>query len=390
MHSRQHSLRILHVLRAPVGGLFRHVADLAREQAARGHAVGIIADSATGDDDARLQLGALAPALKLGLKRWPMRREPHWSDLPAILRVYRETWALQPDIVHGHGSKGGLYARALGFLPGAGGAVRVYTPHGGSFHRQPGHDFHMAVERLAANRTDLLLFESDFIARAFDEAVGPASALRRVAKNGLRREEFSAVETAPGAADFVYVGELSVYKGVDLLIEAMAQIHAGGQAKPRLIVVGSGAEQEKLESLVARRGLAGRIVFTGPREARAAFALGRVVAAPSRAESLPYIVLEAIAARKTVIATDVGGLPEIFGPLSGKLVAREDPVALAQAMIAAMNADEATEAEEQALLARHVAEKFSLRAMVDSVLEAYGEALDRRERAQSPATEVLL
>ena len=129
MHSRQHSLRILHVLRAPVGGLFRHVADLAREQAARGHAVGIIADSATGDDDARLQLGALAPALKLGLKRWPMRREPHWSDLPAILRVYRETWALQPDIVHGHGSKGGLYARALGFLPGAGGAVRVYTPH---------------------------------------------------------------------------------------------------------------------------------------------------------------------------------------------------------------------------------------------------------------------
>jgi glycosyltransferase involved in cell wall biosynthesis len=378
------------VLRAPVGGLFRHVADLAREQAARGHAVGIIADSATGGEGARLQLSALAPALKLGVKRMTMQREPHWSDLPAILRVYRETLTLRPDIVHGHGSKGGLYARVLGFLPGAGGAVRAYTPHGGSFHRQPGHDFHIAVERLTANRTDLLMFESDFIARAFDEAVGPASALRRVAKNGLRREEFSAVKTAPGAADFVYVGELSVYKGVDLLIEAMAQIHAGGQAKPRLIIVGSGAEQDRLESLVARRGLAGPIVFTGPCEARAAFALGRVVVAPSRAESLPYIVLEAIAARKTVIATDVGGLPEIFGPLSEKLVPRDDPAALARTMIVAMSADETIEAEEQALLARHVAKKFSLRAMVDSVLEAYEEALDRRERVQAPAAEVLL
>jgi glycosyltransferase involved in cell wall biosynthesis len=248
----------------------------------------------------------------------------------------------------------------------------------------------MTVERLAANRTDLLLFESDFIARAFDEAVGPASVLRRVTKNGLRREAFSAVETAPGAADFVYVGELSVYKGVDLLIEAMAQIHAGGQAKPRLLVVGSGAEQQKLESLVARRGLAGPVVFSGPREARTAFALGRVVVAPSRAESLPYIVLEAIAARKTVIAADVGGLPEIFGPLREKLVPRDDPAALAQAMIAALDADKATEAEEQALLARHVAEKFSLRAMVDSVLEAYGEALDRREKVQAPRVEAVL
>jgi glycosyltransferase involved in cell wall biosynthesis len=390
MQSRQHSLRILHVLRAPVGGLFRHVADLAREQAARGHAVGIIADSATGGEGARLQLSALAPALKLGVKRMTMQREPHWSDLPAILRVYRETLTLRPDIVHGHGSKGGLYARVLGFLPGAGGAVRAYTPHGGSFHRQPGHDFHMAVERLAARRTDLLLFESDFIARAFDEGVGPSSALRRVAKNGLRREEFSAVETAPGAADFVYVGELSVYKGVDLLIEALAQIHAGGKAKPRLVIVGSGAEQERLESLVARRGLAGSVVFAGPSEARTAFALGRVVVAPSRAESLPYIVLEAIAARKTLIATDVGGLPEIFGPLREKLVPRDDPAALAQAMFAAMNADEAKEAEEQALLARHVAEKFSLRAMVDSVLEAYVEALDRGARVHTPAVEVLL
>jgi glycosyltransferase involved in cell wall biosynthesis len=304
--------------------------------------------------------------------------------------VYRKTLALRPDVVHGHGSKGGLYARAPGFLPGAGRAIRVYTPHGGSFHRQQGHDFYMAVERLAANRSDLLLFESDFIARAFQQGVGQTSALQRIAKNGLRPQEFAAVAAAPDAADFVYVGELSVYKGVDLLIEALASIHAGGKTAPRLVIVGSGAEQDRLASLVARRGLAAHVALTGPREARAAFALGRVVVAPSRAESLPYVVLEAIAARKTIIATDVGGVPEIFGPLREKLVPPGDPAALARAMIEAMSAEPAIEEKEQALLARHVAEKLSLRAMVDSVLAAYQDALDRRERVRAPAVEVAL
>ena len=62
-------LRVLHVLRAPLGGLFRHVVDLAREQAARGHAVGLVADSLTGGDRANDELSALAPKLKLGVTR---------------------------------------------------------------------------------------------------------------------------------------------------------------------------------------------------------------------------------------------------------------------------------------------------------------------------------
>ncbi|WP_294540717.1 glycosyltransferase [uncultured Rhodoblastus sp.] len=387
MHSRQRSLRILHVLRAPVGGLFRHVADLCREQAARGHTVGVIADADTGGEVARRRFDELTPHLSLGVTRLPMRREPHWSDFPATVHVYRQTLDLAPDIVHGHGSKGGLYARALGFLPGAGGAIRVYTPHGGSFHRQQGHGFYMSVERLAAKRTDLVLFESDFIARAFRQGVGPTAALQRVVRNGLRREEFASVKAAPDAADFVYVGELSVFKGVDLLIEAMAQIHAGGKRKPRLVVVGSGAERERLTSLVALYGLAGPVSFAAPREARAAFALGRVVVAPSRRESLPYIVLEAIAAGKTVIATNVGGLPEIFGPLREKLIPPDDVAALALAMIAAIDADPPIEAEQHALLTRHVAGKFALPAMVDAILEAYDEALERRATFKAPAWE---
>ena len=82
-HSQQ-PLRILHVLRAPLGGLFRHVVDLTRAQAARGHLVGMVTDSLTGGARARDLLDELRPALALGVYRIAMRRNPHPSDIMAL------------------------------------------------------------------------------------------------------------------------------------------------------------------------------------------------------------------------------------------------------------------------------------------------------------------
>ncbi len=380
MDPSEASLRILHVLRAPVGGLFRHVMDVAREQAARGHAVGIIADSSTGGEKAERQFAQMEPFLELGLTRFPMRREPHPSDLPTILRVYYEALRRRPDIIHGHGAKGGLYSRALGFLPGMKRTARAYTPHGGSFHKQPGHWLYLAVERAVAGKTDLLLFESDYIARQFAAGVGETRALRRVAKNGLRPEEFTPVPTAPDAADFLFIGELSCFKGVDTLIQAVAAIHAGGEFAPRLAIVGSGSEFANLSAMVEHYQLNRHVAFYGALDAREAFALCRIVVMPSRAESLPYVALEAIAATKTVIATDVGGLTEIFGPCRDRLVPPDQPAALARALLAALRKDPATEAEEQRRLADHVVQHFSIRFMVNSGLSAYRQALTRRRK----------
>jgi glycosyltransferase involved in cell wall biosynthesis len=381
MNPRERSLRILHVLRAPVGGLFRHVLDLASEQSQRGHEVGLIMDSTTGGEQAKSQLARLAPTLPLGATRIPMRREPHAGDLAAIWRVWRGIWRLKPDVVHGHVSKGGLYTRATGFLPCPGRPLRVYTPHGGSFHPRRGHDLYLAVERLAARRTDLLLFESDYIAGRYAASVGPTRALQCVAKNGLRPEEFAPAPAGPDAAEFVYVGELSSFKGVDVLIKALASIHAGGEAAPRLVVIGSGCESQKLAALVEQLGLNAHVGFYGVLPARDAFALGRIAVAPSRAESLPYIVMEAIAADKTIIATDVGGVGEIFGPLREKLVPRDQPETLARAMLAALTQDEAEAAADRAVLSRHVASHFSVKVMADCILAAYELALARRDDA---------
>jgi glycosyltransferase involved in cell wall biosynthesis len=97
---------------------------------------------------------------------------------------------------------------------------------------------------------------------------------------------------------------------------------------------------------------------------------------PSRAESLPYVVLEAAAAGKPLIATGVGGIPEIYGPLSDRLVPPEDAPALACAVAAALDEPAGTARTVQRLRDR-VANSFTVAAMVDGVVAGYRDALER-------------
>ena len=105
--------------------------------------------------------------------------------------------------------------------------------------------------------------------------------------------------------------------------------------------------------------------------------MGRLLVIPSRAESLPYIVLEAAAAGVPLITTRVGGIPEIFGPDSDELVEPGDPAALAQAIGLRLRDLGATRAAGARLQAR-VRETFSAQAMTEGVLAAYRAALARR------------
>ena len=115
--------------------------------------------------------------------------------------------------------------------------------------------------------------------------------------------------------------------------------------------------------------------------AREAFRLGRLLVAPSRAESLPYIILETAAAAVPMITTNVGGIPEVFGPQAARLVPPGDAAALARAIAAAL-ADPGALRNETLTLRARVQAEFSADVMADNVLAAYGEAL-ARFRAQS-------
>jgi len=161
------SLKIVHMLRAPLGGLFRHVVDVTRGQVERGHRVGLIVDSTTGGANAEATLADLAPRLALGILRVPITRELNPRDLRALWTISKRIAELSPDVLHGHGAKGAALARLTW---AASDAIRVYTPHGGSLVYSPGTltgGFYRSLERILNGRTDLFLFESTYIADLF-------------------------------------------------------------------------------------------------------------------------------------------------------------------------------------------------------------------------------
>jgi len=367
-------LNILHVFRAPVGGLFRHVHDLAREQVARGHHVGLIADLRTGGARADKVLRELEPALALGLKRIPMRRQPSPSDLSALVQVSRRAAQVKADVVHGHGAKGGAYAR---LITGNQRAVRAYTPHGGSLlfgHDNLAGKFYLTTESMLSQRTDLFLFESAYSADIFRSKISNPHGLVRIVHNGVSRAEFEPVAVHADATDVMFLGELrAAVKGVDVLIDAMAPMYQQGR-KITATLVGDGPDREALQGQVTQRGLTDAVRFMPAMAARAAFALGRCMVAPSRQESLPYVVLEAAAAGKPLIATKVGGIPEIYGSLSNTLIPPGDINALAQALGQALDRpDDMTEITQK--LRERVQASFSVESMVDGVLAGYRDAL---------------
>lgn len=373
------SLKILHVFRSPVGGLFRHVLDLVRGQSARGHRVGIVADSLTGRAWADRAFGGMAGSLALGLTRIPMGRQLDWRDVSATLAVRRRIAETSPDIVHGHGAKGAAYARLA--APGNG-PVRAYTPHGGSLHYRPGTPaglVYLNLEKLLRPRTDLFLFESEYAHALFRERVGPTGpALARVVHNGVSLAEWSGIAPAADATDLVFVGELRELKGVHILLDAITALRQSGLSVSATLV-GDGPDADRFKAQAQGLGLGDLVSFTGPMPAREAFARGRTLVIPSLGESLPYIVLEAAAAAIPTIVTRVGGIPEIYGPLASDLVAANDRGALADAVRIAVKTPETMRALTAALQER-IRKQFSLETMVEGGLAAYRDALSAKRR----------
>jgi len=222
------ALRIVHCFRSPVGGIFRHVRDLAQAQADAGHQVGIVCDSTTGGAHEEALFQRIMPSLALGVTRTPMQRQVGLGDLGAAARTLRALRGLAPDVLHGHGAKGGAYARMFGTLlkRGPAAVARLYSTHGGSLHfgesSVKGRVF-FRLERLMERFTDHLLFVSAHEAEAFHRKVGTPLTPHSIVYNGLQAEEFEPVLPSPEAADFLFIGTMRDLKGPDLFVDALAE-----------------------------------------------------------------------------------------------------------------------------------------------------------------------
>jgi glycosyltransferase involved in cell wall biosynthesis len=335
------TLRIVHCFRSPVGGIFRHVRDLTDAQTASGHEVGIICDSTTGGEYEDRLFDAMRHKLALGVHRTPMQRQLGPGDVAAAMRTYALIKRLRPDILHGHGAKGGAYARLFGTLRRITGPLpgRFYSPHGGSLHydgRTAAGKFFFTLERVMDRLTDHIFFVSDYERQTFLREIGEPKAHSSLVYNGLSPHEFEPAAAAADAADFLFIGMMRDLKGPDIFIDALAKAETRLGRRLTAVMVGAGHDRDKYIRKAAALDLSERVRFLEPMPARQAFSLARLVVVPSRAEAMPYIVLEALAAGKPMIATAVGGIPEIFGADSPALV-RPDAEKLAGRMASALS-----------------------------------------------------
>jgi glycosyltransferase involved in cell wall biosynthesis len=373
--------KIVHILRAPIGGLFRHVLDLSAEQSRAGHLVGIVCDSSTGGHFAEQQLAAISPVLRLGVTRVAMARNPGLGDLATLRTVGELLTGLGPDVVHGHGAKGGLYGRLakLQSEQVEQDPVRIYTPHGGSLHynrSSPAGFVFLNAERFLLRHSDAIIFESHYGAEEFRHKIGEPPCEAAVVHNGLRQADFNLALRDADATDFLFLGELRDLKGLDVLLSAMARIWKSGAHEPTLTVVGDGPDAAALK---AQAKPFGRVVrFLPPEPAINAFRRAKCVVLPSRAESLPYVVLEGLSSGLPVIASNVGGIPEIYGEKSASfLVPDGDPAALAQRMGDFLDDPGSFEASVVDLRNR-LNTSFSIESMTAAVLDIYAGAMDAR------------
>jgi glycosyltransferase involved in cell wall biosynthesis len=146
-----------------------------------------------------------------------------------------------------------------------------------------------------------------------------------------------------------------------------------------LSVIGTGRMEGELRAAAAARGLEGRLHWHGAvEEAWRYFPAFDVFALSSRTEGTPMVVLEAMAARVPVVATGVGGVPDLIGPAEGYVVAPEDPAALAAALERALSAEGAARATRAE---RRLATEFGVEPWLERHEAIYAAVLRRRAAA---------
>ena len=310
-----------------------------------------------------------------------MRRSVALSDFVAVRKVLEHLGKLVPDVVHCHGAKGGAYGRLIAAWLGRRRPVAsVYAPHGGSLHYDESSlegMFYFRIERMLERVTDALIHVSAYEAEVYREKIGIPRCRTAIIRNGLRDDEFTPGHHRTTPATSCFSACCATSRGSTYFSRRLPS-----SRQPTVASLPPTWSGRPRSPAITRRsprnlGIADRVAFSEPMPTREAFATARMIVVPSRAESMPYVVLEAIAAGMPIIATDVGGIPEIFGPAAGALVPPGDAAALAAAIDAALADPRRTDAEAAARRA-WLHPRFNISTMQNKVEALYRLMLENK------------
>ena len=291
------------------------------------------------------------------------------------LLAYRRLVAagFEPDVLHAHSFLSALPALAIGRMYGK---PVAYTEHWTVFLPENPNSLTPPMERLARlalRKADVVLPVSDDLRQAL-EALEPAGRYR-VVPNALADDVFKPGKSGRSdAARLLTVGRLDFgHKGIDILIDALARV----EAPFRLDIVGEGPKQAEYARLAESLGVADRISFHGVEpQARLAERMraADLFVLASRYENNPCVLIEAMASGLPVVATRVGGVPELVDATNGLLAEPRDPAALAGELEAALAR---LDDFDRAAIARRAVERFGREAIGRELAAVYEELVRR-------------
>ena len=344
-------IRVVRVVaRMNIGGPAIHVAELSSGLTRNGFETTLAAGSPAAAEGDMSDLASAHGVHFHQLKQLGPRISP-WNDGVAFLRLFQLMRGISPAIVHTHTAKAGALGRLAARLVGV--PVVVHTFHGHVFrgYWSPAmSSMAVAIERLLARLATAIVTVSETVrSELIVHRIAPAEKIHvlplgldlDVLKNcASRRGEFRAELGISAKVPLVgAVGRLVPIKNQQLFLRAAGRLVAAGFTG-RFVIVGGGELSERLQQLARHLRIADHIIFTGwRRDLEKVYADLDVLVNTANNEGTPVALIEAMAARVPVVATAVGGVPDIIeSERSGFLVPAGDLDALVEAIECALAA----------------------------------------------------
>lgn len=315
-----------------------------------------------------------------------IKKNPAVSDLINIITIWRVCRGSNVDVLHGHGAKGGLYARIVGLLISK---PVIYTPHGGAVHSQFGKVkgiIFSAVEYLLKHITTLFIFESKYTQNSFRNLAGQISENREVVVyNGINLNSlFSEKDWCSEISSqirLLTIGQLRMLKGQDTVIQAAAILKARGW-NVSLDFCGGGPDHVSFKLLAISLKMDGLVRFHGDvSNVRQFYENCDVVVIPSRFESFGYVAVEAALMDRPIVASATGGLLEtVVNGETGLCFSTGSAAALADAIEETLSNVDATQERIKAAHARAVA-LFDVNIMTAKLYSIYRQLASCKSRA---------
>jgi len=394
-------IRILRVIaRLNMGGPAIHVANLAAGLETRGYHTTLVAGSLARGEDS---MAFVAERLGVSVVDVPeiQREVALLHDAKSIRRLTSIIRAERPHILHTHTAKAGALARAAALVAGAARPpIVVHTFHG---HVMKGYfgprrtAFFRQVERTLARRSDVLVAVSPEVRdELVQHGIAPGEKFA-VIRLGIPLDERLGDDTrdldyrslygiSPDAFVVGWVGRMTGVKDTDAVLEVVRATRQLG-VDAALCMVGDGPDRERLEQLAHDLGIARSTYFVGYQtEVAGYYRLFDAFLLPSVNEGTPVSAIEALASGTPVVATRVGGVPDVVRDgVDGFLVEPGDTESAAERL--------ATLARDPALRRRlgeagsaRVRERYSVERLVDDVDRLYRSLLAAKGLAFGDAT----